>query len=784
MNSLIRILFLCLSLAVFPAAAAPGKITPESLRVTESKIQKLSSEVLPAVVSLIPDGRVPRMGTGSAVIVDKDGLILTAAHVAVEMGDKVTVIFADGSRASAEVLGMDFSRDAAMLQIVGEKREFPFVELGDSKSLVENDWCVALGHAGGFQADRTAPIRLGRVIKNDEEEFLLSDCALIGGDSGGPLFDLEGKLIGIHSNIGFSLSENRHVPISVFSSEWDRMKNSERFGGTHMGGFLENPYRPMMGAALNDPKGGKGSIVMDVVPGAPADKAGLGAGDRIVQVAGKNIKDTDALLEAIGNKSAGDTLELLVKKNGESRTVSVSLVAAKKLGAYGQTSPRDSLAPRLRSQKKKPEPKPDITPETKEEREKLQAEFNKRLRDSIEGGRLELELDEIQKFGGPEQFGELMRNFRDSLSEQETEDLMRMLQKGPEVKPRSFDPDAKFELSEEFFREVLDAYHPSIAQASEATHPVFRGTEWKALCTVVHEDGFAITKASEIETKNNQKLNVLISKDELISAKVVKTFPDLDLALLELDVDQKLTPIQWTSTRKDLPLGSFIAAAGSGPDALAIGVISVEPRTMSAHKKGFLGIGTAADSKGVKVTLVMPKASASAAGVRSGDIITSIDDNSVRTPEQLIKAISGTVPGSVVKVDYLRNGDASTKQIKLGDRSKLDSGMPDRNGRMNTFGTEVSKRATGYETVIQTDLPIQPEYCGGPVVDLDGKLVGFNIARAGRIKTYAIPADLVKKAVDSALPTLLKSHSKTGSDSKEKPNSKPEVKDGAKPVRA
>lgn len=786
-------LFLLITLFAVSATladAAPKKVTPESLRTTESQIQKLSADVLPAVVSLIPGGRVPRMGTGSAVIVSKEGLILTAAHVAVEMGEKVAVIFNDGSRASAEVLGMDLSRDAAMLQITGEgDREFPFVEIGDSTKLTKNEWCIGLGHAGGYQTGRTAPIRLGRVISNDDDKFLRSDCAIISGDSGGPLFDLEGKLIGIHSNIGFSLAENRHVPISVFSREWDRMLKGQRFGGKHVGGFLENPYRPMMGAVLGDPRRGKGALIIDVVPDSPAQKAGLKSGDRIMKIAGKKIADKDVFLDDIGNRVAGETIAMTVKNGKEERSVSLTLAQAKKLGEFGQSIPRRPGTPRLRPQKKQAEPEPDITPEEKAERDELQAKFNKRAQESLDKGKLQFELAEIEKFREGSQLGRLMKNLGDTLSEEEMVKLLRMFMEVPMPKPGTFDPDAKLSLTDDgFFREVLDAYNPSVSTASDAVHPVFRGNEWKALCTVIHKDGYAITKASEIETKNNQKLNVLIAKKTYIPAKVVKVFAELDIALLELDTDKKLPVIQWDSVRKDLPLGSFIAAAGPGPDALAIGVISVKARTMSAHKKGFLGIGTEAHDKGVKVTVVMPRGSAEKSDVRKNDVITKVDGAVCDTPEKLIRAISGTVPGSVVKIEYLRGKKSASKEIKLGDRGAIESGnMPDRNGRMNRFGTGLSKRVTGYGTVIQTDLPIEPEYCGGPVVDLDGKLVGFNIARAGRIKTYALPAADVKKEIEKALPAIIKVRPKPAK--KEKPaapekEEKPEVKEGTKPVRA
>ncbi len=105
----------------------------------------------------------------------------------------------------------------------------------DSKNLKSGDLVIALGHAGGYDPVRTPPVRFGRVISSDASGFLNTDCTLIGGDSGGPLFDLEGNVIGIHSSIGHSLSVNNHTGIDGFKKGWDRMKKGEswgRLGGT------------------------------------------------------------------------------------------------------------------------------------------------------------------------------------------------------------------------------------------------------------------------------------------------------------------------------------------------------------------------------------------------------------------------------------------------------------------------------------------------------------------------------------------------------------------------
>lgn len=817
---------LAISFAALPPASAELGI--DGLRQTEKKIQDLSKRAMQSTVSLIPGGNQMRIGTGSGVVVSKEGLILTAAHVAMEMNNKVTVIFPDGSRANADVLGMDYSRDAAMLQIT-DGGEYPFVELGDSGEMIANDWCIALGHAGGFFADRSPPVRLGRVIENDPEEFLTSDSALIGGDSGGPLFDIDGKLIGIHSNIGFSLSQNRHVPISIFVANWQRLLNGDSFGGEHLGGMLKNPERPVIGALLEDAKKNAGAFIRSVIPLSPAERAGLGPGDTVIRMGKQGIQNVADLMSAIDTKRVGDTLKLQVRKGKSERAVEVTLVAARKLRAAlkdGQAS--DSLPeghPQVKPKGKtggdeKPKSSEDTaasksdqqntggdadgepagkpmskqerpatrkkadheaaqtktkgTPESDEvvdsvsgknndaepmankDRAALQAEFDKRMHDSIDAGRLELTPEELERFGGPEGFAEMLRDFQRRLTPDDIAKLMRSFDQRDRITPEQFDPDQPIEVTETFFREVLDAFHPVINAASAATHLVFRGSQWKSLCTIVRADGYAVTKASEIETSNNQVLNVLIAKGRMVSAKVVHTWPKHDLALLKLELADDAEPmktVQLSAGDKPLALGSLIAAAGSGPDPLAIGVISVQARTLSGGNKGFLGIGTDVDAKGVKVARVLPGGNAVKAGMKVGDVITKINAVVCDTPEKLIKEVSGTAPGDSVKLHFLRAGKPQSKSIQLGDRGELDDmmSMGERGERMNRFGTEISGKSTGFLRVVQTDLPIRPEQCGGPVCNLDGEVIGINIARAGRIKTYALPAADVAKLVDVQL---------------------------------
>lgn len=255
---------------------------------------------------------------GSGVIITPDGYVLTAAHVAGGMDRDAWLMLHDGTRVKARTLGMNRNKDAGLLKIV-ESREspWPHATLGRSRDLREGQWVIASGHPGGWKPDRGSVIRVGRVskIRSDRDSSganmahtLFTDCALIGGDSGGPLFTLEGKLIGIHSRIGTEVSENMHVPIDVFDESWDRMVRKEVWG-------VLPGYQPVIGVK------GSGSddrpVIESVDPGGPAHRAGIEPGDLILKFDGVKIGTFEELKIGVRNKMPGDTVILEVKRGDQ-----------------------------------------------------------------------------------------------------------------------------------------------------------------------------------------------------------------------------------------------------------------------------------------------------------------------------------------------------------------------------------------------------------------------------------------------------------------------------------
>ncbi|RYD21552.1 MAG: PDZ domain-containing protein [Verrucomicrobiaceae bacterium] len=298
----------------------------EDIAKLEAKVQAVSRKTMPATVALLSE---KTQSSGSGVITTSDGLILTAAHV-VQGAEELSVVFPDGKQVPGKVLGANYSRDIAMVKIM-DKGPWPHAEMGASKPLVAGDWVVALGHSAGFDAARTPPVRFGRVVSKGPGNFLTTDCTLIGGDSGGPLFDLDGKIIGINSSIGMSLTNNNHAGVDGFKDDWDRMLSGEAWGELSMNHPFANPEMPVLGINMGERRGVKGVPVAGVVPRSPSAAAGVRTGDIILSLDDSEIPDASKLLQVLAKRQPGDTVKLGVRRDRKELVINVVLASRKKL---------------------------------------------------------------------------------------------------------------------------------------------------------------------------------------------------------------------------------------------------------------------------------------------------------------------------------------------------------------------------------------------------------------------------------------------------------------------
>jgi len=283
-----------------------------------------------------------------------------------------------------------------------------------------------------------------------------------------------------------------------------------------------------------------------------------------------------------------------------------------------------------------------------------------------------------------------------------------------------------------------------VSAAAESTVQVKCSNSTVALGTVVDAKGLIITKASEL----TGDITVKLRDGRILPARIVDTRNDLDLAILKVDASD-LKPITWADAPK-IDVGEWVAAPGM-PDrpVVAVGIVST-PRRVIPPIPGVLGVSLADsdDGKGVKIAEVIPGSAAEKARLKANDVILKIDGKEANTRAELSAMIHKCEPGTLVTLTVDRDG----REIEIKATLAATFGDPTGGGRVVDpeviLGGPVSKRASNFPAVIQHDTVLRITECGGPLVDLEGKVLGINIARAGRTESYAIPADLVKPFVD------------------------------------
>jgi serine protease Do len=339
------------------AAAQTAQDGLESLRSQSKAFVSIAKKVLPSVVTIVCEKtvqvtgvpgqgnpgffadpffgrffqgpeRVPETGTGSGVVVRRDGYVLTNNHV-VRNADKIRVTLEDGRAFDAEVVGTDPKSDVAVIKIKADGLD-P-AKLGNSDQLEVGEWVLAIGNPFQLSSTVTAGIvsAVGRsnIGLADYEDFIQTDAAINPGNSGGALVNLDGDVVGINTAIASRSGGNQGIgfaiPINMASRIMDSLISHGKVVRGWMGVSIQNITDTT--AEIFGMDRPHGALVGQVTPGSPAEDAGVRQGDVVVSIDGKQVKDVEDLQLKIVDHDPGTKVDLGILRDGRERSITVEL---------------------------------------------------------------------------------------------------------------------------------------------------------------------------------------------------------------------------------------------------------------------------------------------------------------------------------------------------------------------------------------------------------------------------------------------------------------------------
>jgi serine protease Do len=347
------LLILGLAFAIAQVIATPVRAAPESFA-------DLADKVSPAVVNIttsttvaastgpqpiVPEGSPfedffrdfmdrgegapgPRrsQALGSGFVISQDGFIVTNNHV-IAGADEILVEFYEGGELPAEVIGTDPNTDLALLKVESDE-PLAFVSWGDSEVARVGDWVVAMGNplGQGFSVSSGIISARGRALSGSYDDYIQTDAAINRGNSGGPLFNMDGEVIGVNTailspnggSIGIGFAMSSRVAEGVIAQLQEYGETRRGWLGVRIQDVTDDLAE---GLGLEE---ARGALVTDV-PEGPAADAGMQSGDVIVAFEGADVQDTRDLVRRVGNTEIGSTVDIVVFRNGETETLAVTL---------------------------------------------------------------------------------------------------------------------------------------------------------------------------------------------------------------------------------------------------------------------------------------------------------------------------------------------------------------------------------------------------------------------------------------------------------------------------
>ncbi|HEX5382556.1 MAG TPA: Do family serine endopeptidase [Acinetobacter sp.] len=281
---------------------------------------------------IIPQQQVPQEKTayGSAFFISKDGYLLTNHHV-VENASKVTIMMNDRRELDATVIGSDERTDVALLKVKGT--QFPALTTGNVDQLKVGEPVLAIGSPFGFDYSASAGIvsaKMRNMMGETSVPFIQTDVALNPGNSGGPLFNQRGEVVGVNSRIfsgtGGYMGLSFSIPIDVAMDIAEQLKKNGKVTRSYLGVMMQDIDRNLA-ESYNLPKP-EGALITDVTPNSPAAKAGLKAGDIVLKYNGAGISRTSELLNYLNRSVPNQTIQLEILRDDKTRNISATLTTA------------------------------------------------------------------------------------------------------------------------------------------------------------------------------------------------------------------------------------------------------------------------------------------------------------------------------------------------------------------------------------------------------------------------------------------------------------------------
>src|SRR6478609_9065388 len=290
-----------------------------------------------------------------------------------------------------------------------------------------------------------------------------------------------------------------------------------------------------------------------------------------------------------------------------------------------------------------------------------------------------------------------------------------------------------------------------VLQTSSAV--ILDGRKEISFGVVISPDGYILTKASEVVEA--AALGVTVDQTNYPAAKVLMVDPTWDVALVKIEANG-LQPVVYAPTSA-VPQGTWVVANGTTTRTsrrLLAGIVSAKIREIPASGGAALGVVLNPKSKQLEIDDVNEKSGAKEAGLQKGDVILSIEGKKMKKIEEIAEALKDRKAGSTVKLTYRRKDLETAVDVRLAARGEMFTDQMNRNDQMSG---RFSPRRSGFPRVLQHDILCSREVIGGPLLDLDGRCLGMNIARANRAESFAIPVEDLKEIAARLMKQSVKS---------------------------